>query len=125
MMNGLLEAAPDIVSAKENIANTENAIKNWNLGALDVDADNKAYWQKMAKLWLVDEATARTRICGNCEYYNNTPDYIAAMKKTYPLNKYDIYNSYTQRGYCEKLDFGCHTPRVCQAWEEKEFKIED
>jgi hypothetical protein len=79
-MKGLLEAAPQIVSAKENIANTENAIKNWNLGPENVDADNKPYWSKMAKLWLVDEPTARTQICGNCEYYDNTPEALKEMK---------------------------------------------
>jgi len=122
---GLLEYAVSIVPAKENIANTENAIKNWNLGPENVDADNKPYWSKMAKLWNVDEETARTQICGNCEYYNNTPEYLLAMKKSYPLNKYDIYDSFTQRGYCEKLEFGCHTPRSCQAWERKDFELED
>lgn len=125
MMMGILEAAPTIVTAKENIANTENAIKNWNLGPENVDADNKPYWSKMAKLWLVDEATARSQICGNCEYYDNTPEALREMKAKYPLNKYDVYNSYTQRGYCHKLDFGCHTPRSCQAWERKDFESED
>jgi hypothetical protein len=122
---GILEAAPVIVSAKENIANTKNAINNWNLGALDVDAPNNEFWRKMAKIWLVDEKTARTRICGNCEYYENTPEMLEAMTAKYPLNEYDIYDSFTQRGYCHKLDFSCHNPRVCQAWERKDFENED
>jgi hypothetical protein len=122
---GLLEAAPEMPSASENLKNTENAIKNWNLGPENVDLHNKPYWQKMAKLWLVDEKTARTRICGNCEYYDNTPESLQAMKDKYPLNKYDIYDSYTQRGWCHKLDFACHTPRSCQAWERKDFESEE
>lgn len=124
-MKGLLEANPSIVSVNENLKNTVNAIKNWNLGPEDVDADNKPYWSKMAKLWLVDEDTARTQICGNCEYYDNTPEMLAMMKEKYPLNKYDIYDSYTQRGYCHKLEFSCHTPRSCQAWEEKDYEVPD
>ena len=122
---GLLMAAPSLPSASENLRNTENAIKNWNLGPENVDLDNKAYWQKMAKLWLVDEKTARNQICGNCEYYDNTPETLAKMKAMYPLNKYDIYDSYTQRGFCHKLNFACHTPRSCQAWERKDFETEN
>lgn len=124
-MKGLLIAAPSLPTASENLKNSENAVKNWNLGPENVDADNKPYWQKMAKLWLVDEATARNQICGNCEYYDNTPETLAAMKSKYPLNKYDIYDSFTQRGFCHKLQFACHTPRSCQAWERKEFEMED
>ena len=123
-MLGLLNAAPAMPSASENLKNTENAIKNWNLGPENVDLDNKAYWQKMAKLWLVDEKTARNQICGNCEYYDNTAESLAKMRQIYPLNKYDIYNSYTQRGFCHKLNFACHTPRSCQAWERKDYESE-
>lgn len=121
---GILEAAPVLVSAKQNIANAKNAIANWNLGASNVDAQNNDYWRKMAKIWSVDEKTARTQICGNCEYYDNTPEVLSAMTDKYPLNEYDIYNSFTQRGYCHKLDFSCHTPRTCQAWERKDYEEE-
>ena len=122
-MKGLLGVV--IVSASDNLKNTENAIKNWNLGPENVDAENNAYWSKMAKLWLVPLEEAKSMICGNCEYYDNTPETIREMKKKYPLNKYDIYNSYTQRGYCHKLQFGCHTTRSCQAWEKKDFEMEN
>ena len=125
MLKGLLNEPAGIVSNKECLANTQNAIDNWNLGPENVDADNKPFWSKMAKLWLIDEATARTQICGNCEYYENTPEMLADMKAKYPLNKYDIYNSYTQRGYCNKLHFACHTPRSCQAWERKDYEQPD
>ena len=120
-MKGILTVPVEIVSKKENIANTNNAIDNWNLGPDNVTLSNKPYWQKMAKLWGVDEEQARNQICGNCEYFNNSPDMLIAMKKEYPLNDYDINDSYQQRGYCTKLQFACHVPRACQAWESREY----
>ena len=72
MLKGLLQA-PGIVSNKECIANTKNAIENWNLGPMVMDSEDKPYWQKMAKIFNITEAEARTQICGNCEYYENTP----------------------------------------------------
>ena len=124
MIKGLLEGG-GIVSNKEALANTKNAIDNWNLGPEVVDKPNNDYWQKMAKIFNVSEDQARSQVCANCEYYNNTPDTLQEMKSKYPLNKFDIYNSFYHRGYCEKLHFACHTTRCCQAWEEKEYKQPD
>ena len=123
-MKGLLNS-PAIVSNQECIANTKKALANWNLGPENVDADNKSYWQKMAKIFSVSEKVARSQICANCEYYDNTPEILAEMKTKYPINQFDIYNSNEQRGYCRKLNFACHTTRCCQAWEPKEFNLDE
>lgn len=113
-----------IETPEELLANTENAIKNWNLGPAVVDQPNDPYWQKAAKVFNVSVEEAQCRLCVNCEYYDNLPATLADMKSI-PLNQYDIYGSPYHRGYCHKLHFICHTTRSCQAWEEKDYEVPD
>jgi hypothetical protein len=113
-----------IEPVKELMANTETAIRDWNLGPMVVDQQNDPYWQKAAEIWSVDVETAKQRICCNCEYYDDTPERLAEMLAV-PLNQYDIYNSPYHRGYCYKLHIICHTTRSCQAWERKDFEVPD
>ena len=121
MIKGLLDTKTTIPSAKEIAKNTENAIKNFALAPQNPSLPNTAYWKKMADMWRITPAQAERRRCGNCEYYENTPDMLEAMEAI-PLNKYDLYDGQAQRGYCHKLAFICHNSRVCSVWEEKEYE---
>jgi hypothetical protein len=121
MIKGLLDTKTTIPSAKEIAANTQNAIKNFALAPENPSLPNTAYWKKMADMWRITPAQAERRRCGNCEYYENTPDMLEAMEAI-PLNKYDLYDGQAQRGYCHKLAFICHNSRVCSVWEEKEYE---
>jgi hypothetical protein len=121
MIKGLLDTKTTIPSAKQIAKNTENAIKNFALAPQNPSLPNTAYWKKMADMWRITPAQAERRRCGNCEYYENTPDMLEAMEAI-PLNKYDLYDGQAQRGYCHKLDFICHNSRVCSVWEEKEYE---
>jgi hypothetical protein len=121
MIKGLLDTKTTIPSAKEIAKNTQNAIKNFALAPQNPSLPNTAYWKKMADMWRITPAQAERRRCGNCEYYENTPDMLEAMEAI-PLNKYDLYDGQAQRGYCHKLDFICHNSRVCSVWEEKEYE---
>ena len=109
--------APDVL-----IANTENAVKNWNLGPELVDQPNDPYWVKAAQVFDVPLEVAKRRLCVNCEYYDNTPERLAELESV-PLNRFDIYNSQSHRGYCHKLHIICHTTRSCQAWEMKDYEV--
>ena len=113
-----------IESADTLLANTEAAIANWNLGPTTVDQPNDPYWSKAAAVFNAPLDEAKRRLCVNCEYYDNTPARLAEMDSV-PLNKFDIYGSPYHRGYCHKLHIICHTTRSCQAWEEKDFELED
>lgn len=121
MIKGLLDTKTTIPSAKEIAKNTENAIKNFSLVPQDPSQANDTVWAKMAKMWRITPEQAKRRRCGNCSYYNNTPEMLETMESI-PLNKYDLYDGQPQRGYCVKLSFICHNSRVCNAWEEKEFE---
>lgn len=114
-----------MVSTKENIVNRTNVADNWNLGPekTSVQPDgNHDYWSMMADIWETDEEEARNRLCANCEYFDNSPARQEQMKAI-PLDKYDMDGG--GRGYCVKFDFICHNLRVCQAWEEKPFEMEE
>lgn len=114
-----------IVSTEENKANTDSTIKDWNLGPLkpsDEPGTNKPFWTKMADIWKVGESVARTQLCANCEYFENTPE-MMMMMDTIPRNEFDTDAG--GRGYCHRFDFICHNLRSCQAWEYREYVSED
>ena len=114
-----------IKTAKEN-NDTLNMVKEeWGLCPEKTSVqpnDNKECWSTLAKSWQVSDEEARSRLCANCEYFNNTPDMMIQMNKI-PLNQYDLDGG--GRGYCHKFDFICHNLRTCKAWEEKQFKLVD
>ena len=115
----------DITTAKENERNRKIVVDYWRLGPVvaSINAtDNKPFWSEMAGMWNIDEVEARTRLCANCEYYNNTSSMMLQMNKI-PLDKFDMDGG--GRGYCHKFDFICHNLRTCQAWESKDFELMD
>ena len=115
----------EIKSSEENTKNAKNVIDNWNLLPMNPSEEptaNKADWVKFAKIMGVTEEEARSMLCANCEYYNNSKDMMLQMNKI-PFNDSD--KNAGGRGYCHKFDFICHNLRTCQAWEPKEFELED
>ena len=121
-MRGLLDTKTTIPSAKEIEANTQNAIKNYSLGAPNPSLPNTEYWKKMAVMWRITPDQAKRQRCANCEYYENTPEMMQAMEAI-PLNSHDLYDGQAQRGYCHKLEFICHTSRTCSVWEKKDYEM--
>jgi hypothetical protein len=109
-------------SSAELLKNTVIAIKDWHLGPENVDQPNNEYWAKSAEMWGVSVEEARRKLCVNCEYYDNLPTTLKELEAI-PMNKFDLYNSNGQRGYCHKLHIVCHTTRSCQAWECKEYEV--
>jgi hypothetical protein len=115
----------DIKTSKENNDNMKIVLEEWDLCPEKTSVnpkDNKECWSKLAKAWKITEIEARTRLCANCEYYNNTSDMMIQMNSI-PLNKFDLDGG--GRGYCHKFDFICHNLRTCKAWEEKDFYLKD
>ena len=124
-VKGIVRKPIKMVSAKENMDTMKMLVQDWHLGpekAAEKPGENKPFWQSIAKVWKVPEADARRRLCANCEYFENTPEMMKAMDSV-PFNKYDADGG--GRGFCHKFDFICHNLRVCQAWERKDFELED
>jgi hypothetical protein len=114
-----------MITAEQNLLNMQNVAINWRLGPTKTsilpDA-NSEYWSGMAAVWAVPEVEARSMLCANCEYYNNTKDMMLEMNSI-PLNEFDMDGG--GRGFCEKFDFICHNLRTCQAWETKYYEEMD
>lgn len=122
--NGLSESEP-FITAAENKKNTQVVINNWMLGPEKPSNErgaNPEYWAALGKAMQCDEAEARRRRCSLCEYYDNSTMTQAKMEKI-PTNQWDTDAGY--RGYCTKFSFICHDMRSCQAFEEREFEMED
>lgn len=112
----------DFISASINEEHRDLVVHSWMLGPEHTSVDptaNAKYWQDMSAAWNITEAEARRRLCSNCEYYNNTPEQLEQMEAI-PLDKFDLDGG--GRGFCTKFDFICHSLRVCQAWERKDFE---
>lgn len=120
-----LPVGKEFVTTAENKNNTKVAIDDWMLGPANPSnepAANKPFWIAVGTAMQVDEKESRRRRCSNCEYYDNSTMTQASMGRI-PRNEWDTNAGF--RGYCTKLAFICHDLRVCQAWEEREFDIED
>jgi len=120
-----LPVEEEFITAAENKKNTQVVIDDWMLGPENPSNEptaNKVYWVALGNAMQVDEKEARRRRCSNCEYFEATPLMQAKMERI-PRNQWDQNAGY--RGYCHKFDFICHDMRSCQAWEEREFEMED
>ena len=115
----------EFITTAENKKNTKMVIDDWMLGPEKPSNEpgaNKTYWLALGTAMQVDEKEARRRRCSNCSYYDNSTMTQAKMERI-QRNEWDTEAGF--RGYCNKFDFICHDLRSCQAWEEKEFEMED
>jgi hypothetical protein len=119
---GELGGLPEVVlTPRQNTVNREMAIEEWSYGPeapLLSKAANKPFYAGLARAWGIDEAEARHRMCGNCEYWKGCPD-TQAMLEAIPVTSYDEAGG-AARGYCEAHEFACAASRVCKSWEEFE-----
>ena len=108
------------LTTKENRDVVVKLVRDWSLGPRKtsvVKTDNRDYWKKIAGIWYVTEAEARRRLCSNCEYAENSVEFIEAMEHI-PNSAFDLDGG--GRVWCDKFNFVCHNLRTCQAWEPKD-----
>lgn len=112
-----------------NMANHLTCIQQANLGPSDPTQPSSEYWQERAKEWLVSETEARTRLCHNCEYYNNTPKMLNCISNS-GLKASDLpvdpkwADVEGPSAFCTKWDITCTAIRTCSTWEKKEFIVD-
>lgn len=102
-----------------NLKNREKAIKDYHYGPANPD-EPKLYWKDAAKLWSIDEKTAKTMRCGNCAAF----DVSDKMRKCIEDGIEGDYNAVNTMatievgdiGYCNFLHFKCAGTRSCTAW---------
>jgi hypothetical protein len=113
------------ITTAENKKNYAIAVQDWNYGPevpTNEPGANKEFYVGLAEAMQCDEKDARRKHCSNCEYYDNSTMKQAKMERI-PRNDWDTDAGF--RGYCTKFNFICHDLRVCQAWDEREFDMED
>lgn len=84
------------------------------LGPENTQEANTEYWRGLANVWRISPDQAKRRLCANCEYFDDAPETLEAMEVV-PQDEFDKDGG--GRGYCHKLEFICHSLRVCRRWE--------
>jgi hypothetical protein len=111
---GLLDEKPEekeepmkfLVSKKINQEMTSALEKTHHFGYPD---------EKLAKFWNMPVEEVQFYVCGNCEYFCETPEAKKAVQKEIPESD----------GYCKKYEFACRSEKVCDSWEEGKEYYED
>ena len=114
------------LTTESNKKTRDTLVETQMLGPVKVDAPNSEFWRGLANVWRISPDQAKRRLCANCEYFDDQPDTLEAMEVV-PQDEFDADGG--GRGYCHKLEFICHSLRVCRRWEKapvmKEAEYED
>ena len=102
-----------------NLKNRQNAIDHYHYGPANPDKPGK-YWQEAAKIWSIDETTAKTMKCENCAAFDVSDkmwDCIESGAQGDEQNA-DVMATIHKAdlGYCNFLHFKCAGTRSCSAW---------
>lgn len=103
-----------------NIENRQKAIDEFGYGPEKPDEDNGDFWEeKKTKFMVKTMDLAKARVCGNCAAFSLKTDVINCLDNGIDksIDENDVWDASTEnRGYCEFLDFKCHSKRVCNSW---------
>lgn len=102
-----------------NLKNRQTAIDNYHYGPANPDVPG-AYWKESAKVWSIDEKTAKTMTCSVCAAFDVSDKMWACIESGIQgdakevdamasIHKADI-------GYCNFLHFKCAGTRSCTGW---------
>ena len=103
-----------------NLKNRQRAIDNYHYGPANPDKPG-GYWKELARMWKIDERTARTMKCENCGAFDVSDDMRRCIEDGIrgddtrvadaraPIDLADL-------GYCTFLKFKCAGTRSCSAW---------
>ena len=102
-----------------NVKNRQHAIDEYHYGPANPNEPGD-YWKESAKIWGIDEKTAKTMKCENCAAFDISDKMRACIEKGIKgeeensdamatINKADL-------GYCNLLHFKCAGSRSCSIW---------
>jgi hypothetical protein len=102
-----------------NLKNRQNAIDVAHYGPLNPAEPNNDYWQAKADQFNTTISEAKTAICANCGFFNQTRDVLNCIAQGIGednvIDPFDTINA-GDVGYCEAFDFKCAGERTCDAW---------
>jgi len=111
-----------------NLANRNHAISDYGYGPLNPNEANSKFWNRLAKLWGVTPAEAKTARCGNCAAFIQTKNMLACIAKGMQdedepaatrKEEGKAAQAVTEAanlGYCQLFHFKCAGDRTCDAW---------
>lgn len=112
------------VYAEVNLANHLQCIKLANLGPADPRQPSVAFWDDKMIRWKVREGEARSRLCMNCEEYDDSPEIIDCIKSGQggTLKASDVDSTWADipgmpTGNCNRWNITCSALRTCDDWE--------
>jgi hypothetical protein len=109
-----------------NIANHLACIQLANLGPADPREPSNDFWAKKSKLWNVAEGEARTRLCMNCEHYEDSPENQVCIEKNpggkikaseLPITPRWADIDGMPQAVCDRYNITCSALRTCDDWE--------
>ena len=105
-----------------NLKNRNHAIEDYGYGPLNPNEPSKDFWDKKAKLWMIEIDEAKTARCGNCAAFIKTPKMLECIAKgmekgdkPHESSAMDVIKA-SNLGYCELFHFKCAGDRTCDAW---------
>ena len=100
-----------------NLQNRQKAIAVAAYGPANPNLPNDAYWQKLADVWGITPAEARTMRCGNCAAFDISQHAIDCIAQGLGGGR-DVEQTINagMLGYCRAFHFKCASARTCSAW---------
>lgn len=104
---------------KLNIKNRQKAIDDVGYGPFNPREANAKFWQGKADRWKVSIPEAKKQLCGNCIMFVRSPRVLKCIEDALGNEQGNTAMDIVEAGkigYCEALDFKCHSERTCDAW---------
>ena len=110
---------PATQDIKLNLENRQHAIDTAHYGPLNPNEPNEEYWQAKADQFKTTIEEAKSAICANCGFFNQTKAVLECIAegigKGTSADPFDTIEA-GDVGYCEAFDFKCAGARTCDAW---------
>jgi hypothetical protein len=111
---------PATQDIKINLHNRQIAIDTAHYGPLNPNEPNDEYWQAKADQFNTSVEEAKTALCANCGFFNQTRRVLDCIANALGEgeNIEDAWDTIQAGdvGYCEAFDFKCAGARTCDAW---------
>ena len=120
-----------------NVGGHLRCIELANLGPADPREPSNEFWAAKAIKWKVEEGEARTRLCMNCEEYDDSEEAIACIQSgpgakikasELPVKPKWADIQGMPAAVCKRWSITCSALRTCDDWEpciEESDDIED
>lgn len=109
---------PATLDVALNLKNRQKAIRVAAYGPANPLEPSVAYWTKLAKVWGVSIAEAKTMRCGNCAAFGVTSRELKCIEDGIGREGLDPADRLVaaELGYCRMFKFKCAASRTCAAW---------